>query len=115
MPALSVLWMKEKVSDGVWLRMALGFAGAALVMKPGFGVFAPAAAVAQASGFFGGVAHVGIRDLTRTEPVLRRLLYFSAVATAVSAVPLLWSWRTPSAGNWPCRGRASRVPSRSSS
>jgi drug/metabolite transporter (DMT)-like permease len=100
MPWLSAVWVREPAPAGIGPALALGFLGVALVMKPGAGLFTVAAVTALASGFLGAVAQVGIRDLTRTEPVLRILFYFSAVSTAVSAVPLLWAWRTPSGMEW---------------
>jgi drug/metabolite transporter (DMT)-like permease len=100
MPGFSKFWMKERLPAGTALTMTLGFIGAALVMKPGLGVFRPAAFVALASGLSGAAAQVGIRDLTTTEPVPRILFYFSATSTLMSAIPLLWSWRTPVGVEW---------------
>ncbi len=99
-PWLSFLWMRERAPRGIGTAVALGFAGVALVMKPGLGVFTYAAVAAVASGFFGAVTQVGDRDLTTTEPVRRIVFYFSAVSTVISAVPLLWAWKTPHGMDW---------------
>lgn len=100
MPWLQKAWVKEPVQPGVGAALALGFAGVALVMKPGSGLFSAAAVLALSSGLLGAVAQVGIRDLTKTEPVPRILFYFSAVSTVLSAVPLLRAWRTPQGMEW---------------
>jgi drug/metabolite transporter (DMT)-like permease len=100
MPLLASLWIGEQVSPVVWKALGLGFLGVGLVMKPGGGLFTPAAAVALASAGFGAVAQVGIRDLTKTEPVRRIVFYFAAVSTVCSALPLVWCWRTPGAWEW---------------
>jgi drug/metabolite transporter (DMT)-like permease len=100
-PFISSFWMKERPPRGFGAAVVLGFAGVALVMKPGFGMFTGVALAAVASGFCGALTQVGDRDLTRTEPVLRIVFYFSAVSTAVSAAPLFWSWRTPHGVEWP--------------
>ena len=99
-PWLSSAWMREKSPRGIGIALAMGFLGVALVMKPGMGVFTYAAVAAVASGFFGAVTQVGDRDLTTTEPVRRIVFYFSAVATVLSAIPLLWAWKTPHGGEW---------------
>ena len=99
-PWISSAWMSERPPRGIGAAIVLGFAGVALVMKPGFGVFTMVAVAAVASGFFGALTQVGDRDLTRTEPVLRIVFYFSVVSTVVSAAPLLWSWRTPHGTEW---------------
>lgn len=100
MPWLSRVWVKEPPQPGVGPALCLGFAGVALVMKPGMGLFTAAAVLALSSGLMGAVAQVGIRDLTKTEPVLRIVFYFSAVSTLLSAAPLLWAWRTPQGMEW---------------
>ena len=97
-PFISSVWMKERPPRGFGAAVIMGFAGVALVMKPGFGMFTGVAVAAVASGFFGALTQVGDRDLTRTEPVLRIVFYFSAVSTVVSAV--LWAWRTPHGMEW---------------
>lgn len=96
MPWLSAIWVKEPAPSGVGPALAMGFLGVVLVMKPGAGLFSVVAVAALCSGLLGAIAQVGIRDLTKTEPVLRIVFYFSALSTAVSAVPLLWSWKRPS-------------------
>ena len=99
-PWISSVWMRERPPRGFAAALVAGFAGVALVMKPGFGMFTGVAVAAVASGFFGALTQVGDRDLTRTEPVLRIVFYFSAVSTVVSAVPLFWSWKTPQGAEW---------------
>ena len=78
----------------------LGFAGILLILKPGLGLFQPAALIGVLSALFASVAQVGIRRLTRTEPVERIVFYFGVISTAVSAAPLVREWRTPPATLW---------------
>jgi drug/metabolite transporter (DMT)-like permease len=63
-------------------------------------LFTPVSLIGVASGMFAALAMVSIRRLTRSEPTLRIVFYFSAVCTAVSAVPLAWRWQTPEPGLW---------------
>lgn len=95
MPLIERAWLGEPVAKGLPSRLALGFTGVLLVLKPGSGVFQGAALVGLGAAVLGALAQVGIRRLTATEPTLRIVVYFSAIATAASALPLPFSWRTP--------------------
>ena len=98
LPLAERLLIGEPVAPGVWRGLSLGFAGVLLILKPGSGLFAPAALIGVASAVLAATAQVGIRRLTRTEPIERIVFLFAVIATTVSAVPLPWGWRTPSAG-----------------
>ena len=98
LPLAERLWMGEPVAPGVWRGLSLGFAGVLLIVKPGSGLFSPAALIGLTSAVLAATAQVGIRKLTRTEPIERIVFLFAVIATTVSAVPLPWGWRTPSAG-----------------
>ncbi|OGI47290.1 MAG: hypothetical protein A2637_03985 [Candidatus Muproteobacteria bacterium RIFCSPHIGHO2_01_FULL_65_16] len=99
-PFIAFLWLGEAVSHRLWTPIGIGFVGILLILKPGLNLFTPVSLVGAASGVLAAVAVVGIRRLTRSEPVFRIVFYFSAVSATVSAVPLLWSWRTPDPELW---------------
>lgn len=99
-PFIATLWLQERTSRTVWWAIVAGFAGIALILKPGVGLFTGVALIGLCAGLFAAMAMVNIRRLTHTEPTSRIVFYFSAIATAVSAVPLLWAWHTPSATLW---------------
>lgn len=99
-PFIAVLWLRESVPYRLWPAIGVGFVGILLILKPGLDLFTPVALIGVASGLFAAVAMVSIRRLTRSEPTLRIVFYFSAIGTAVSAVPLWWSWQTPDPTLW---------------
>lgn len=99
-PVIARLWLGERIARAFWWIICLGFFGILLILKPGHAFFTPVALVGLASGLFAAMAAVGIRRMTRSEPATRIVFYFSAVATVISAVPLLWSWKTPAATFW---------------
>lgn len=94
-PFIAWFWMRESVSPPVRVAIALGFVGVALILKPGYALFHPAALIGLASGLLAAIAMVSIRRLSRTEPVTRIVFYFTLVSTVVSAVPLIWTWAPP--------------------
>jgi drug/metabolite transporter (DMT)-like permease len=96
LPLAERVWLRAPFIPGVWRSLALGFLGVLLILKPGSGLFSPVAVVGLTSAMLAAIAQVGIRRLTRTEPIERIVFYFALIATSVSAVPLPWGWRSPS-------------------
>jgi len=100
LPLVEKVWLGVGFPRRLWWPIGIGFGGMLLVLKPGLGVFQPVAVVGVAAALFGALAQVGVRNLTRTEPVTRIVLYFAVVGTTVSAVPLAWTWRSPQPAMW---------------
>ncbi len=82
----------ERFPGRLWGVLLLGFAGLLLILRPGTGVFDPAALVGLASAALAAIAQVGIRRLTRTEPVMRIVVYFGLVASVVALPPAVYWW-----------------------
>jgi len=99
-PLVERVWLGERIPSRLWGVLSLGFVGLLLILRPGTGVFEPAALVGLASAALASIAQVGIRRLTRTEPVTRIVFYFGLVASVVALPPALASWRTPSPFTW---------------
>jgi drug/metabolite transporter (DMT)-like permease len=95
LPLVERVWLKEPIAPRLWWPIGVGFLGLLFILKPGSELFQPVALVALASTLFASVAQVGIRRLTRTEPVTRIVFYFGLIATSLSAVPLAAVWQTP--------------------
>lgn len=99
-PLIALFWLGERPPHKVWWVIGLGFIGVLLILKPGSGLFTAIALVALAGALLAAIAMVNIRRLTHTEPATRIVFYFSLISTLTSAVPLIWSWRTPQSGLW---------------
>lgn len=97
LPLIGWLWLKERVPRLAVLAVLVGFAGVALILRPGFGGLSTAALVGLTGALLAADAKVTVRRLGRSEPSTRIVFYFGVVATSASAVPLLWAWQTPSA------------------
>jgi drug/metabolite transporter (DMT)-like permease len=95
MPFVESLWLGEPFPRRLWGPVVVGFLGIVMILKPGLGLFQPAALVGMAAALFAALAQVGVRRLTQTEPVTRIVFYFGVIATAASAFPLIGSWTTP--------------------
>ncbi len=99
-PLVERAWLGARVPRRLWGVLGLGFAGLLLILRPGTGVFDPAALVGLAAAVFASVAQVGIRRLTRTEPVTRIVFYFALVASVASLPPAVCWWKGPSPATW---------------
>ena len=95
LPLVERAWLGERIAPRLWWPIGLGFLGLLFILKPGSDLFQPVALVALVSTLFASVAQVGIRRLTRTEPVTRIVFYFGLIATVLSALPLAVVWKAP--------------------
>ncbi|MBA1148763.1 DMT family transporter [Ectothiorhodospiraceae bacterium WFHF3C12] len=94
-PVIAWLWLSESIPGTAKIAIALGFAGGAMVLQPGFREIPLAGLVGLAGAVLAALAKVAIRRMSNTEPSTRIVFYFGTVATSVSAIPLLWAWQTP--------------------
>lgn len=99
-PLAAWVLLGERASRRVWGAILLGFAGIALILKPGAAVFTPAALLALASGLFSSIAMIGVRRLAQSEPPARIVFYFVALGALLSALPLPWVWQSPEPAQW---------------
>lgn len=101
MPLIGYFWLREHIGRYNALAIAIGFAGVLFILRPGTATFDPHALVGIGAALLASVAMVAIRDMNNAEPPTRIVFHFAAISTLVSAVPLLWAWRTPDWHLWP--------------
>lgn len=99
-PIIAILWLGERVTPLLWIALGVGFGGVLVILDPNLGaagaIVSPIALIGLLGGLFAALASVTITRLSRSEPTPRIVFYFTLFATAISAVPLLWAWQTPS-------------------
>ncbi len=100
MPFVESAWLGEEFPRRLWTPVLVGFLGVIVILKPGQGLVEPVALIGVASALFAAIAQVGVRRLTRTDPVPRIVFYFAIVATVLSAFPAAANWVTPSGSLW---------------
>lgn len=97
-PFIAWFWIGEKPPLVVYPAALIGLAGITLIVKPGAAdINWIAGAVGACSGVLAACAMVSIRRISDTEPAPRIVFYFVAMATLISAIPMLWAWQTPDA------------------
>ncbi|WP_057884068.1 DMT family transporter [Tsuneonella troitsensis] len=95
---LSALILRERVGLWRWSAVLLGFAGVIVIAQPGQGnIPLFGAAVALAAAFTIALISIQIRDLSRTEPSLTIVFWFSAFSLPLLALamPFVATAHTP--------------------
>jgi len=100
-PLVERAWLGEPTPPGIWRPIAIGMLGLVLILKPGLGLFQPAALVGVMGALFAATAQVGVRRLTLTESVTNIVFYFSICSTVIGLGPALLTWVTPAASSMP--------------
>jgi drug/metabolite transporter (DMT)-like permease len=92
---LSVLWLKEVVSRGVWLAVGGGLLGVLLIVRPGGALFTPASLLPLGAAFCFGLYQLLTRRLSATDAPATSNFLSALVGTLVTGVFLPWTWQTP--------------------
>ena len=72
-----------------WAAAALAFVGAVILLRPGMGVFQPAALLALAGAVTMGCEAIVIKRLAMTEPMARTMLINNAMGAALASLAAL--------------------------
>ena len=97
---LSVPLLGEQVGVRRWIGVAVGFAGAIIIVRPGAGVVQAAALLAVVAAAINALYQITTRLLNRTDQPLTTNVYSAAVGTAVAAVGLPFAWVAPDLQGW---------------
>lgn len=99
---LGVLILKETVGARRWSAIAAGFAGAMLVLRPGFDTVTVGHGLTILSALTWAGVLLIIKSLSRTESSLTIVAYMVVLLTPMSLLPALfvWQWPTPAEFGW---------------
>ncbi|MBD9485503.1 DMT family transporter [Pseudomonas sp. PDM14] len=92
---LSVLWLKEAISRGVWLSMAGSMLGVLLIVRPGGELFTPAALLPLAAACCFGLYQLLTRRLSTTDHPATSNFLTALIGTLCASLALPWTWQTP--------------------
>lgn len=93
---LAVFFLHEIVRMRRWSATLVGFVGVLVMLRPD-GEIAPAALVALLGALFAGASMTLIKSLSASEDATTVLFYFVVASAAVSVIPGLVTWPTPTA------------------
>ncbi|MDH3742052.1 MAG: DMT family transporter [Hyphomicrobiales bacterium] len=84
--AMAVPFLGEKVGHRRWLGVIAGFAGVLIMLRPGLGVFEPAALLALLSAFTYSTAQLLSRRLGMTDPASTMAFYTAMIFTYIGGL-----------------------------
>jgi len=96
----AALVLRETVRARRWTATAIGFAGAMIILRPGFIELTPGHWMAVASAAFGSITVLIIKSLSRTEDPTKVVFYVGLFLLPVSMILAATVWETPSRHLW---------------
>ncbi len=95
MTALSVPMLGERVGPHRWAAIAIGLAGALVIVQPGADGFEPAALLCVAAAAAWAVSMVYVRRLSRVDGEVPMMVFQNAAVLVVMAALAPFSWTSP--------------------
>ncbi len=97
---LAMLLLGERVRLRRWTALAVGFAGAMMIIRPGFAEVSPGSLLVLGSSAIWALALIVIKTLARTESSVTITAYMVLLMTPLSLIPAAFVWRWPAGGEW---------------
>lgn len=93
---LAVLFLGEKVSSRGWFAVVIGFAGVLIIVRPGGGLFRPAALLPLGLALTFSTYQIFTRIIAGKEKSINSLFWVLAVGTVSMSALLPFAWTPPS-------------------
>lgn len=98
---LAVMFLGERLNARKLGAIALGFAGVAVIVRPGVSELQQGHLVMLAGAVGFAISAVTVKLLTRTDSVVRIIFWMLIIQSVIGLVPAIRVWQTPSAELWP--------------
>lgn len=98
--ALAIPVLGEHVGWRRWLGVAIGFAGALVIIRPGLDIFQPAALIPLGCAFLFAVYNLTTRLASFHDSFETSTLYMAAIGCIAATIFGMAQWRTPDADGW---------------
>ncbi len=93
LPFIALIWLKLIVSKQRFLAVAVGFVGIIILLHPTSSFVEIGSLLGLASGLFGAIALMSIRQLSKTESTEMILAYYFLIGTVLSFFPIFFDWK----------------------
>ncbi|MEE2721188.1 MAG: DMT family transporter [Pseudomonadota bacterium] len=98
--AIAGLVLGEVVSRARWIAIIAGFAGALIMIRPGFAEFNIGIAFALGSGVAGALVSIMIKTLVRRDPPDTIAAWLFVTQTLILLIPTIIVWKNPTLEQW---------------
>ncbi|MDB6060989.1 MAG: rane protein [Verrucomicrobiaceae bacterium] len=100
--AMSVLFLREKVTWKKWLAVATGLTGVLIILRPtGSGLLTLCGLAAFATAFQYAISSILIRVLARTDSAAATVLWTMIISTVVAGMLASLNWVPIQSSHWP--------------
>ncbi|NDR56904.1 DMT family transporter [Pseudoruegeria sp. M32A2M] len=92
--AMGALFLREPVGRRRWTAVFLGFVGALIVIRPGFGVFHPAIGLVAVAAAFFAIRQILSRVIAATDRTSTTIVYTGLTSFVLLSMlqPFVWQW-----------------------
>ena len=92
---LAVIFLREQIGAHRWVATFLGFAGALIIIRPGFVEIGPGTIAVLICAVFYASSKIATKALANTDSPNAILFYMTVIFIPISAVPAFFVWTTP--------------------
>lgn len=92
---LAVIFLREKIGAHRWVATVLGFAGALVIIRPGFVEISPGTVAVLICAVFYASSKIATKALADTDSPNTILFYMTVIFIPISAIPAVFVWTTP--------------------
>ena len=92
----AIVFMGERVGPTRWIAVAVGCAGALLIIRPGFGVVGLGNVLLLVAAIFAASTRLLAKSLSRTESPTTIVAYVTLLMMPVTLIPAAFVWTWPS-------------------
>ena len=97
--ALAVPFLGEKIGRRRWTAIAIGFVGLLFIVRPGIGIFDPAALIPLGGAGLWAVYQILVRKVA-DDSAATSLLYMAVIGAVVMSALAPFFWRAPDTMGW---------------
>jgi len=98
--ALAGLLLGEDIGSRHWIAAITGFAGTLIILRPGFGIFDPAALIPLLAALTFAAYNLLSRRIGQTDSFATNMLYMAVVGAIASTCFGIPAWLAPSPTEW---------------
>ncbi|MEO0623425.1 MAG: DMT family transporter [Pseudomonadota bacterium] len=94
--ALAALILREQVGARRWAGVAIGLVGALIILRPGVGVFQPAALLVVGAAICLAGFQVATRAMSASDSIWTTMLYSTLIGSVFASLAMPFVWVSPS-------------------
>lgn len=91
----AIIFLKEHIGTARWIALAIGLAGALVIIRPGFETAGPGTLLVLVAAVFAANTRLMAKSLSRTDSPSTIVAYVTLLMMPVTLIPALFVWQWP--------------------